>query len=489
LAIRAYLLLLFSLGGFACGHTQGFLDGGAGGPESYLWPEEQEVLALLDLAAEISASETVWPGFRTQDLPLMVQCSGPRTLVLGPFPGARPLPSHPALGPVALVPDGQLPLKDVGSLFLGEVQLEGVGWFVMRHQAGTDPVEWYRTLVHELFHMYQKTAFAPTPRPGCRYPYADCANFTALATEGRLLGEALATGQQCHPSLVSYAGSRLGRLQGASGAVAASIENQEERIEGSARFVEGRYALEAALSVPEDEVRRVREALGDPQPAKLQKWRYYESGRALLDLSKGRQAALVEAGDAPFKVLLRTCGIEVPPIPPRPDQALCEARIAPYLDRETSLLAAFEDAPGLRLRLLLPRSLSSFYSNQGLTFSTEDCRLFISGMRLFEDRAASLVVRQRPVFLQARRDDGLYLLEFKGQLQDLSLDGRRVRLEEAWTEDFKRSVTLAGEGFSLEFQGAGRLSLGDGQLTLEARPGAGTGATNSLPPLPPTNTF
>jgi hypothetical protein len=471
--LRILLLLLLTA---ACGHLPVQSSGAIPPAPLQLLPEEQEVLSLLELAAQVSASEKVWPGFQTQDLPLLVYCSGPRALALGPYPGAAPLPSYPSLGPVALVPRTQLPLKDVGSLFLSDLRLHGVGWFVMRHQAGDDPVDWYRTLVHELFHVYQKTAFVPGPRPACRYPYEDCANFTALAAEGQLLADLLDADQQCSPGLADYAASRLGRLGGASGAVAASIEDQEERLEGTARYVEVGYALEADLTTARAESVRARDALADPQPSKLQKWRYYESGRALLRLAKGSVAGWVEAGDAPFRVMLRSCKLAPPPAPPLANKSLCEARIGAYLERESSLLVAYEQATGTRLRLWLPRSTSSFYSNQGMTFATTDCRLFISGLQLFEDRQASLVVRKRPVFLQARRDDGLYYLEFKGKLLQLTVDGQTLALEGLVDQAFGKSVGLNGEGFSLDFQGKGRISLKDGTLALEAAPQSPKGA-------------
>ena len=453
---------------------------------AHLTPGEHDALAAVDLvlAVEAEQGEAIWPGFSLVEEPILIHRPGGRSFLIGApeAPGeALSLPSFPHLPRILAVPAGEVHVNP-SILFSRDVPVRGATAFMIRHTDAMKRLRFFRLLVHEVFHRYQERHFLrDRTAPLCRYPMEDVHHMAAALVEQRLLARTLSASSEAdaRAGLVGYLAVRLHRHEHfPEGAAVRVIEDWEERLEGTARYVEERYASAAGLLEPGAMVAGLRAALQHLAPKDLQKWRYYRTGAALLvavdRLSPdGHWHHAVDDGQTPLDVALDAVG----PLPmaPAPAEPLLLARavrvvaepLRTHLEQERRLLEAWVRQGSLHVSVVACSAGAVTYSGRGVTFHLPDCSLFISDVSWFIDRIAGLDVRGRSVVLDGSLGREAYRLEFHGDLGDapaIHLDGVPLPPDAIGEREFSQSLHIQGERWRLDSTGAGHLDLAPGEL-------------------------
>ncbi len=454
------------------------------GPSLNLTPGERSALSTLDLALEIEADhgEKIWPGFSLIEEPLLIHRPGKRSFliaapssVVGDDVAPRDLKHLPR---VIEIPAGEVQLNP-SVLFSRDVPLRGVEAFMIRHTDGTRSPRWFRLLVHEVFHRHQQRHFVRNrTEPLCRYPVEDETLVARALLEQRRLGRALtaAMDEDAAAGLRRYVAYRLGRYEATQrGPEARTIEDWEERLEGTARLVEDLYAIAAGHKDADATRRRLQKKLDTLAPKDLQKWRYYHTGEALLLLLQrlspgGSWRRSMDDGASPLTVARAAAEESGGPIKPTiPDpRALAAAReiiaapLRQYLDQEQALLDEWTQQGDLHVTLIASTSDAVTYSSRGVTFHLPDCSRFISRITWFIDRAAGLDVRDRSLVLDGARGRDAYRLEFYGDLdgdESIQADDAMIAPDLSEPVRFSTSLHIRGDGWRLDYEGAGRLEI------------------------------
>lgn len=427
-------------------------------------PEQQEVLALVAEACRVSAEGRVWRGYDVCSYKLLVVLRDGDSLLVDNREAGWP--EFAGLHYRVLEDPGESLRR---SRFVTSIQVEGKEVFALSHFRGEDAAGWYALLVHEVFHKYQRDHFTPTaPRP-CRYPY-NCLNLDGLDREGQVLVTALAAEEdQAAELLQKYVALRQQRRATELGGAAARVEDYEERLEGSARFVEIGFMVSAGFLDPAGVILETKERLEILRLTEVQKWRYYSTGHALLLLAAAAGldfAGGLEGGKAPFGLFDKGGEPQAAQLQaPTPE---CQAALGIYLFREREALERWSKQGEVRYLLTLPKGLGSFYSNSGPTFALEDCRLFVSGVQVLVDNGAGLTVNKRSVALDNSRQD-TYVVEFYGSRGTLLADGAEASGQDGRIE-FGQSIELTGEGFSLKHNGRGAVETSGSELRITLEP-------------------
>lgn len=233
--------------------------------------------------------------------------------------------------------------------------LGGVATFVMIAGGGEKYFEpsslvWTATFMHELFHRHQIVQFRrfATGQDFENYPFTT-ENIALAILEDRALREAVTTGDAGIRETAArrFAALRMTRLA-ADDRVA--LDNRQERIEGTARYIEHRMAG--------DDTRFFHHAgnyewglFGDPQQRQEMQVpvkqyfgfiRFYASGAAVLRtldlLGVAGVAESVQGGKSPAAVLIEHLGVTGADV----SQLVADARAA--YDQDDTLMAAAEQA-------------------------------------------------------------------------------------------------------------------------------------------------
>jgi hypothetical protein len=472
------LLLLLTIGAASCA-----------APATQLSPGEVAVLEAVDraLAVEADEGEAIWPGFSLVEEPLLIHRPGGRSfLVAAPaaVPGdAVSRRSLEHLPRVIVIPAGEISVNP-SVLFSRDVPVRGVTAFMIRHTDAMERLRFFRLLVHEVFHRHQHRHFAgERTQPLCRYPMEEQDLVAGALVEQRRLAEALtaAGDDDARRSLRRYVAYRLSRYDtNAAGLDAHTIEDWEERLEGTARFVEERYVAAAGLLDAATTIRTLSATLRDLAPQDLQKWRYYKTGAALLHLAARLLpdepwSQRIDDGQAPFDVALDAAGDgAIAPVAPSPRtmdaaRAVLGPALAAHLDREQALLEEWPRQGALHVVVTSGTAAAVTYSGRGVTFHLPDCSRFISQVTWFVDRDAGLDVRDRSVLLDGARGRDAYRLEFYGDLRGegaMSLDGATPPGGPG-EHRFTTSLGIRGDRWRLDHQGPGRIVLEPGLLRVD----------------------
>ncbi len=329
------------------------------------WTEE----VIANLATAYTGATGVWAGFDPGAYPALAVYRTPEEEFASAL--AINFPSPETIGePTPLSVEGT-PFRslhyftdlnaDVGERiatiprFDLDTGLAGVATFVMIAGGGEEYFEpfsfvWTATFMHELFHRHQIVEFRgfATGQDFENYPFT-AENIALAILEDRALREAITTGDAGIRETAArrFAALRMARL-GADNRVA--HDNDQERIEGTARYLEHRMAG--------DDTRFFHHAgnyewglFGDPQQrpevqVSVKQYfgltRFYASGAAVLrtlDLlgATGVDVA-VQGGKFPAEVLIEHLGVTEAHVA----QLVADARAA--YDRDNSLMAAAERA-------------------------------------------------------------------------------------------------------------------------------------------------
>jgi len=452
--------------------------------------KEREALgAVQDMyEAASSAADEIWPGFDPRSFALLVFRPGGRSFLVNPdkAPDGLDRVELPDLTiPVYSLDSGDLDLSP-RLPFAREANALGHTAFMVRHEDGSNRNTWFRLVVHELFHQHQHEHFSRSTFPEqCRYPYSDVGNAFLSQVEDQLLAKLLRAkpdglSRESFALFVALRQQRYGR--NSAGEQAEGIEQWEELVEGTARYVEERYAVEAGITTGEKLRASLAGYLSALHPSDLQKWKYYRTGLTqsllldALDLPEWKAAS--EAGVGPFRFAVEKLRGEVGAIGrERLEQLLADSESirAPtseamdgYLRIEGALLLKWATEGSRRITIVLPERGGAYYVNRGLTFHLEDCSRLATGVISFVDQKHGLEISRKGVSL--RNAEGSYRVVFHDDWEKVTieLDGEEVPPEQS-EASFSRSIEIHAADWSLSTQGEGEIRVQDGQVQIELR--------------------
>ena len=229
-------------------------------PTEPIDPNDWTAVAIANLTLGYTGVQGVWTGFDPGEHPSVVPYKSDRGEVesalainfpsperLGDATGLSPSAPFRSLHRIAGVnANTKATLSEIRYFDFNAV-LGGVDSFVMVADEGDaflDPsrLEWTSTFIHEMFHRYQSARWAPRRESQDVENYALDADNIALATlEERALKEAVTSGDHATRETAArrFAAIRRTRFL-ADGRVV--LDNDQERSEGTARYVEHRMA-------------------------------------------------------------------------------------------------------------------------------------------------------------------------------------------------------------------------------------------------------
>lgn len=465
-----------------------YVRGPAGGAR--LTAKEIEALeAIRDIYGVASSSgNEIWPGFDPREFPLLVFRPGRRSFLIGAgmeMVGLDPVESIELGVPVFALDSGNLKLNP-HLPFAREVNVAGHTAFMVRHEDSSSRDTWFRVVVHELFHQYQRERFRVTMYPQvCRYPYGDVENAFLSRVEDLVLARQVAAlpdkvSRDDYALFVALRSRRYGRED--SGRVAQKIEEWEELVEGTARYVEHRYAVEAGVEEEPGLLARLSTYLSNLHPRDLQKWKYYRTGLAqalVLDaLGLVEWKAAAEAGRSLYDYAadalhneIASTGLE------RLDREVeshallrkpTREALDKYLHLETALLRKWEKEGSNRITILLPERGGAYYVNRGLTFNLEDCSRLVTGIVSFVDQRHGLEICGKGISF--RNFESSYWIVFYDDWgkTHIELDGHEVPGRGRFME-FSNSVRIEGSGWTLDTQGAGTITVEGREVEIRLR--------------------
>lgn len=315
-------------------------------------------VTLLLSADESNRRDPVWPGYDVFGQPVLLYEAGARSfLIAHPNPPAGYEPLFP--GPRAVFVK-QGPVPGLNFTFEFHFPVNGADSFAYRYKPEGRPAQDIHTVVHERFHIFQRTGFKPG-RYGQRSSEPDGEDLAMAALEQKALKAALsASGAEAARFAGQFIAVREARY--ARFPDARLPENYEERSEGTARYVDQALMLRGPVAPqPGGQAALLSMSLDRfPEVDSMEKSRYYATGAAqglLLDRAgRGDWKELVNAGASPYELTLKAFQ------PGDPAAALAEARLehgyeqllktglqkaAAFQTAKAAAIAAYEALPGI----------------------------------------------------------------------------------------------------------------------------------------------
>ena len=264
-------------------------------------------VALLLNADESNRRDPVWPGYDVFGQPVLLYEAGVRSfLIAHPNPPAGYTPLFASPRPVYVQ---QGPVPGLNFTFKFHFPVNGVDSFAYRYKSEGKPAQDMHTVVHERFHVFQRTGFKPG-RYGERASEPDGEDLALAALEQKALKSALAgeaaSAARSIGQFIAVREARYARFPDAR-----LPETYEERSEGTARYVEQALMLRDTVAPqPGGQAALLSRHLDwFPDVDSMEKSRYYATGAAqglLLDRAgRGDWKQLVASGSAPYDVTLR----------------------------------------------------------------------------------------------------------------------------------------------------------------------------------------
>ena len=385
--------------------------------------EAVQALRLVRKAHAISTriGEQIWPGYRFHERPLVLFSRRGEAYLVGG--DVVPAGSERVEDPRVRLPDVVRLRLAPGAInpnqpFKQEARVAGVSAFAIRFGDRQPGGDWFRLLVHEVFHVHQREVWGQIEpeTPACRYPVEDVEQLVLAELEQRALAAALPHLEEQPRVLTALAEVRAlrdARRALPSGEKAGAIERHEERLEGAARYVELRYAVAAGVLGRAELVTELRRALSSLRLANAHKWRYYSTGAALgllLDRtpeeSERRWTSRIDEGED-FDTLLA----ERAPSSPHPAERVersrfdhggaesrvrLSAEVTRLLRQERAWLARLDAGPGRRVTVHMHGPAGGTYQNRGPTVVLEDCRRLATGIQSYVVETFGLQILARP---------------------------------------------------------------------------------------------
>jgi hypothetical protein len=443
-----------------------------------------EAISVIEEIVAVSrqVGDEIWPGYRPHESAFLIFRPGSRSFLVTPrriAPGLEELGIPGVASRVYVVPAEELNLGS-GLPFVKGFNIRGERAMVVRHTDGTPRLLFFRLAVHELFHDYQERAFVGLRAlPVCRYPYDDIPRVLLARVEDQALSEVLtsiaeskATPREIRDALVVYLDWRSRRYDRSDLDEMAHIETYEERLEGTARYIDLMYSVVAGYQTIQEAFRDLAGDLRRFNPAALQKWKYYQTGLALalvLDrLSLDGWKTECEKGDCLYAFALREMVQHLsPPIPGAPAEVpdrytagWPEVRqsLEAYIKREVDLLERWAKEGRYSVQLVFPTRGKGYYSSRGITLVTKDCKRFVSRLISFSDAEYHFEVRNRGMLMNYQ-ETGFNLVFYhdldKGTVE---LDGQPVSIQDG-TLAFSRHIQVSLPDFRWNHSCSGSVSI------------------------------
>ncbi|GEM_PF-5725704 len=445
-----------------------------------LTAKEAEAIKQVQLAVQLSddLGEKIWPGFHVAEVPILLFRPGKRSFLLMAPPHAVPPNAKPFSAAGIHIPAYALPSSQIHTSprtpFSQDFPLGQLKAFLVRHDDASQPEAFFRLLVHERFHHLQHTQFAKRTYPEqCRYPYENTSHAALVRAEDILSSKILTLanddGDSFETLFIEYLALRKQRLDSPDGAVAGELEDWEEVMEGTARYVEESYAAAAGWSSEEEATRTILNYLASFDPRSLQKWKYYRTGLALamaldkLNLNQWKDYCSQDSCLLRFALKFLAArmaevtqdNIDKHTNIPQDQQTIVQNRIAEYLASEKEVLEKWPTQGEFRFLLTLNAKGNGYYSARGVTFMLPDCSRMVSGVIAYVDRTFGLEIRNRSIRMQNKENKSV--LEFYTDItSDIVIDGA------PWNDrnseiNFQHSLTLKFDSFELNIAGCGTL--------------------------------
>ncbi len=425
-------------------------------------------VTLLLAADESNRRDPVWPGYDVFGQPVLLYEAGVRSfLIAHPNPPAGYEPVFAGPRPVFVK---QGPVPGLNFTFEFHFPVNGADSFAYRYKADGRPAQDMHTVVHERFHVFQKTGFKPG-RYGQRSSEPDGEDLAMAALEQKALKAALAaSGAEAARFAGQFIAVREARY--ARFPDARLPENYEERSEGTARYVDQALMLrDSAAPQPGGQAALLSRSLDwFPEVDSMEKSRYYATGAAqglLLDRAgRGDWKALVNAGASPYEVTLKAFP------PANPAAALAEAKrehgyeqllktglqkAADFQAGKAAAIAAYEALPGIEWSV--PTANGMGFSAASPDYQLSPTETLMPRMFMIDAKADGyrLNVNDRPAVLGNRA------VRFHAQASVL-LDGRPFPLADG-VYNF-RDLAVTEPGLDLEVSKPGTLTVAGGKASV-----------------------
>jgi hypothetical protein len=460
-----------------------------------LTEKEAEALDMVRVMLDIdgTSGESIWPGFSARSIPLLVFRPSGRSFVVGleqPPPESEPITVAGFGTPVFLVDSSKLGLS-AGLPFARETRVLNVDLFVVRHKDTDGKEDWFRLLVHELFHRYQYDHWEKTEFPEeCRYPYDSDENSLLSFAEEKLL-VSLLDGIGTHPADTAGLAALYVEIRGrrkalpGSGSAAAAIEEWEELSEGTARYVEDKYAVAAGFTDGKRVAAVLKAYLQQGfKPQNLQKWKYYRTGETLalaleaLAVPDWKEAcaggwtplATLAKAVAEARLALDPAQLEKLAVLPEAERQTVREAVEKYLEEERQLIDRWQKEGKVKVTVILPDKGAAYYVNRGMTFLLDDCSRLATGIVSFVDNRFGLEVFGKGMAL--RNIGPGYRVVFHDDLAKGSLVVEAGELDVAQDGETRFADGIAAEfaGWHLRSSEQGKVTRRGNELTIEILP-------------------
>ncbi len=200
------------------------------------------------------------------------------------------------------------------SVFLSEYMYDGVSVFYLRRPLGATPESTLNLISHETFHSFQHARFAALP--AAKSATNNAAQNAAFYMEELLLAKALISPDSWQDDFRLFLAARRERLRHQE-AGATAWENQSERLEGSAQYVELKYSEPVGKtgSITTSPDMFLANMLLMPVEKQNDKVKYYLTGAAqmrMLDRLRAPWKSLLAAGAPIYKLALEQYKTSLP---------------------------------------------------------------------------------------------------------------------------------------------------------------------------------
>lgn len=382
------------------------------------------------------------------------------------------------------------------SVFLSEYMYDGVPVFYLRRLLGATPESTLNLISHETFHSFQHARFAVLP---AAKPVTNSAEQNAaFYVEELLLAKALISPDSWQDDFRLFLAARRERLRRQK-AGATAWEDQSERLEGSAQYVELKYSEPAAKtgSIITSPDMFLANMLLMPVEKQNDKVKYYLTGAAqmrLLDRLRAPWKSRLEAGTPIYQLALEQYKASLP------DSNQVERTYRKY--NYQAIIASFGNVNSAEKQAVAADAKSFSDGREKFSLISWDARTFtdegfsgdkqpiktsdgvfypsVSTMEFLRDTTLRLIFRNTSVMKKNLKTKSMHdlhgaviyptLIEGnigEGQVK-IQVDGKTA-LPSAQGVSFQE-LQVNGEKISFKAVRAGRIYIEEGSITVELTP-------------------
>lgn len=436
-----------------------------------------------------------WPGYSPLTRPILLSDENGAGYLINYLRHPEGFARMDKGGGLPVYKNTQFP-RPAESVFLSEYLYDGVSVFYLRRLLGATPESTLNLISHETFHSFQRARFAalPAAKPATH----NAEQNASFYVEELLLAKALISPDSWQDDFRLFLASRRERRSHQGGKVT-EWEDQSERLEGSAQYVELKYSEPAGKtgSVTTSPDMFLANMLLMPVEKQNDKVKYYLTGAAqmrLLDRLRAPWKARLEAGTPIYQLALEQYQTSLP------DSSQVERTYKKY--NYQAIVASFENVNAAVKQALAADAKSFSDGREKFSLISWDARTFtdvgfsgdkqpiktkdgvfypsVSTMEFLRGITLRLVFKNTSVMKKNLKIKSIHdlhgaviyptLIEGnigEGQVKIL-VDGKAA-LPSAQGVSF-RELQVNGEKVSFKAVRAGRIYIKDGSITVELTP-------------------